>query len=392
MKTYKTCIIRLGSYPDDPRVRKQIEALLECNFKVDLICTRRSKEQPIIERDRNLRIFRLPFYKSISDSIFVYVILYSLSLFIITALLNFLALFNRYQTIQIHTLPDFLSFAGFLPKLFGIKIVTDFHEPAPELVLTKFGGNKKFLYRLAIMIEQMVLKFSDLAFTVTESLKKRFVQRGADPAKIRVVTNVIDDTDFIKARNLPKQNSEDFIIITHGSIEKRYGHELVIQAINELKHQYPNIKLFICGWGSYEAQLKKITSELNCEKNVRFFGYLPYDELLKLLRNADAGIISMPKSPYSELIDTNKLYEYIAIGLPVIHSRLKPIEENFSNNSITFYEPGNVNDLKNSIVDLYRSPGKRENLVKSAELVYQKLRWQRIKGEFVESIKNLSDI
>ena len=346
----------------------------------------------MFERDRNLRIFRLPFRKSISDSLLTYAFIYLFSLILIGLLLTTLSLINRYQTIQIHTLPDFLTFATLIPKLLGIKIVTDFHEPSPELILTKFGKNKKFLYKFAVRIEQMVLNYSDLSLTVTESLKKRFVQRGANSSKIIVITNVIDDYNFIESRNLPKQKSEDFIIISHGSIEKRYGHELVIKAVNDLRNEYSSIKFYICGYGSYESYLKKLTEELRCEDKVKFFGYLPFDELLILLRNSDAGIISMPQNPYSELIDTNKLYEYIALGLPVIHSRLKPIEENFSDNCIKYYEPGNKNDLKNAIVDLYHNPEKMADLVKNADLIYHKLRWQVIKKEFVESIKKLSNL
>ena len=74
---------------------------------------------------------------------------------------------------------------------------------------------------------------------------------------------------------------------------------MVIKAVNELKNEYPSIKFYICGYGSYETHLKKLTEELRCEDHVKFFGYLPFDELLNLLRNSDAGIISMPQTPYS---------------------------------------------------------------------------------------------
>lgn len=390
MKDYKTCIIRLGSYPDDPRVRKQVDALLKNNFKIDLICTRLSKNQPLIEKYRNLRILRLPFNKSISNSIFMYIVLYVFSLLIITSLITILTLFNRYQTIQIHTLPDFLTFSTIIPKLLGVKIITDFHEPTPELIMTKLGDKKKFLIATSIKIEQLVLKYSDLSFTVTDALKNRYVERGACRNKIKVITNVVDDHDFVNARNLRNKKNDDFIIITHGSIEKRYGHELVILAINELKKIYPSIKFYICGFGSYESELKKLTAELQCEEQVKFFGYLPHEELLTLLANSDTGIISMPKNPYSELIETNKLYEYIALGLPVIHSRLEPVEKHFSDNSIMYYEPGNLDDLKKAIEYLYNYPNKRIELVKNADLVYADLRWPVIQNQYVNSIKNYS--
>ena len=105
--------------------------------------------------------------------------MYFTSLLLIGFLLTFLSLINRYQTIQIHTLPDFLTFSSALPKLFGIKIVTDFHEPSPELILTKLGYHKQFLYKFAVRIDTNGYKvFRPFIYSYGNSKKKICTERG----------------------------------------------------------------------------------------------------------------------------------------------------------------------------------------------------------------------
>ena len=46
---------------------------------------------------------------------------------------------NRYQIIQVHTMPDFMVFVAIVPKLLGAKVILDVHDLMPELYQSKFG-------------------------------------------------------------------------------------------------------------------------------------------------------------------------------------------------------------------------------------------------------------
>ena len=45
----------------------------------------------------------------------------------------------RYQLIHVHSVPDFLVFAAWFPKLTGAKIILDIHDLLPELYAGKYG-------------------------------------------------------------------------------------------------------------------------------------------------------------------------------------------------------------------------------------------------------------
>lgn len=386
-KMKKILFIRNGYFPADVRMRKQVNALLEENFEVDVLCFRENGEK-FFEKSGKKRIIRVPITHK-RATILRYFFEYFIAFLLFSIILTALSVFRRYNYIVVHTLPDFLSFSTIIPKIFGVKIYTDFHEPTPELFITKFRvSEKSLIIKFCKVIEQLVIRYSDVSTTVTQSLKNKYIERGADSNKIKVISNAIDESDFQVSKNLKKiKNENTFTLVSHGTIEERYGHETVIRAINELRIKYPNIRFLIPGGGTFVNSLIDLTEKLGCKSNIQFLGFLPFEELLNVLINSDAGIISMYRTPYSELIDTNKMYEYFQLGLPVIVSRLSPITENFTQNEVIFFEPGDYRDLSQAIENLILSPQKVNQYVMNASLKYEKLRWSVIKKSYIDLFK-----
>ena len=104
-------------------------------------------------------------------------------------------------------------------------------------------------------------------------------------------------------------------------------------------------------------------------------GFVPINELLQRLRAAHVAVVAMNRSPYSELVDTNKMYEYIALRKPIIISRLPAVEENFDDSCMMFFEPGNHEDMARCIVELYDDPQKRRELAENAYRKVQRYDW-----------------
>ena len=72
---------------------------------------------------------------------------------------------RRYAAIQIYTMPDFLVFAGAIPKLLGSRVIAYMNEPTPELFETLYGTAR--FRRTLERIEQAVLRFADHSITVS---------------------------------------------------------------------------------------------------------------------------------------------------------------------------------------------------------------------------------
>lgn len=383
----KVCLIRHGYYPRGPRVSKEVRALLESGYSVDVLCLRYNGEKRR-EEVEGVRVYRLS-HQHRRGSLLRYLYEYFLSFLKMTAMATVLFFRHRYQCIQVNTLPDPLVFVTMIPRIFGAKVLLDMQEPAPELFVTKYGSDRhRTLVRLITILEQVSLKYANAALTVNESLRERFIERGAQEQKIHVVRNVPDKG--FRPNVLSQTTGDGLVLMTHGMIVNRYGQEVIIRALPLIRNKIEKLRLFIAGYGQNDKNLRKLTTELGCSDIVTFTGLLSFPQIRELITAADIGIVPLLRSPFSELCQPNKLFEYIACKKPVIASRLGAIEESFDDSCVMFFEPGNHEDLARCIVDLYQYPAKRRYLVENAYSCFEPMCWKETKKIYLKVVNNLT--
>src|SRR5262249_26283589 len=125
------CVIRQAYFPDDPRVRKEVRALLSHGFSVDVVCLRRP-EEPARESWGAAHVHRLSMERR-RRGVASYLLQYGGFLVRAFARVSRLHLQRRFRLVQVNTMPDALVFAALVPKLTGARIVLDVHELMPEL-------------------------------------------------------------------------------------------------------------------------------------------------------------------------------------------------------------------------------------------------------------------
>src|SRR3712207_5718329 len=149
----RVCVLRQGWFPLDPRVRREVDALLDAGHEVDVVCLRHA-DDPLRERDGRLRILRLPFPQSKGGAL-RYLLQYGLFFVLAAFFATALHLRRRYDVVQVNTLPDPLVFAALVPRLLGARVMLDLHECMPEFFATKFGTTLRHpLVRLVAAAEQ----------------------------------------------------------------------------------------------------------------------------------------------------------------------------------------------------------------------------------------------
>lgn len=384
----KICIIRHGYAEEDRRVQKEIDALKEAGHQIDVLCLK-ARGQTLKEIKDGVKYYRIPVSRS-WGKLGAYLLEYALAFVLFSLLLNFLYIRNRYNYIQVNTMPDFLAFIPVMPKMFGAKLIVDFHEPTPELFRTKYNSDPdSIMYKLLIMCQQYAIKWSDTTITVSEALRQRLIDRGACCEKVHVITNVCNDNIFSDNVYLHNEHNteSEFIIVTHGMIDKRYGQETLLHAMNELKGDAINIKCHILGYGPQKVLINALVKDLNLGDTVTVYDYLPFEEMLSVLKTGHVGVVAMERNAYSELIDTNKMYEYVALGIPVIASRLPVVERNFNDQCFQYFSPGNSKDLANAIMHLYQNPDIRKSLAENSQQRFQALKWTHEKKRYLNVIE-----
>jgi len=65
-------------------------------------------------------------------------------------------------------------------------------------------------------------------------------------------------------------------------------------------------------------------------------------------------------------------------------------EAYFHNNSVMFFEAGNEKDLARCILELYQNPAKRTSFVRSANKIYEKYRWSKMKKKYLKVYEDLT--
>ena len=382
----RAAIVRLLYYPEDMLVRREAEALHDIGFDVDVFCLR-GKNEPATEVIDGIRVHRLPLQRKkqgAARNLFEYVTFF----FLAAVSLTVSHLCHPFTVIQVNTMPDFLVFATLIPRLFGAKVTLQMYEPMPELWATKF--HSPFPIALLKLTEQWALRYAHAAFTVTQQLKDRYVSSGADPNKITVVLNVPDPSLWgtLPPRSMPL-NDDSLTTICHGAIEERYGHDTMLQAAAIVRSVNPHFRLWITGDGSYRDEFVAQIKAMGLQDQVQYLGYVSLDELKVRLSQADAGIVAQKASPYSHLVHTGKMYDYLAFGKPVIASRLQAVQAYFDEDSLCFFTPGDPDDLARAILEFYRQPTKRQAMIGNSQRLYDQYRWEKQREVYLSVYRSM---
>jgi glycosyltransferase involved in cell wall biosynthesis len=376
LRGVRVLVLRHARFPDDPTVRKEVRALVARGAEVDVVCLR-GRGEPWRSTDEGARVHRLPLTHR-RGGVLRYLGEYVAGFAGMFAAAAWLHLRRRHAVVQVNTMPDALVFAALVPRLRGASVVLHLHEPTPELWLTKFGPHRlRRLHHLQARIEQAAIRWADASLTVSDALRRRYVERGADPARLTVLRNVCDESFAASAPPLPAAREHGGLrLVTHGLVEERCGQATLVEAVRLLADELPGLRLEIVGDGPFRTGLEARVRAAGLAGRVSLTGFVPAEELLRRLRAADVGVVPMLRTPYSELVDTTKMYEYVALGIPVVASRLPVVADTFDDGEVAFFAPGDAAELAARIRELYHDPARRRALAAAATLRYEPMRWR----------------
>lgn len=366
----RICIVRQRDYYE-LALRREAEALHEAGYEVDVVCLR-DVGRPAVEVDNGVTLYRLPLRRRRGGPL-SYLLDYFAFFVAATITVARLHLRHRYRAVQGNTMPDVIVFTALVPRLLGAKVVAFMKEPTPELGETKYGSAR--VGRFLRLVEQAALRFADLAYTVTEDLKEAYVSRGARADKIRVVLNGPDERHLLRYRTDAAPDPEFFTAICHGLVDERYGHDTMVRAVAIARKKIPGLRLRITGSGDYVPELESLIREAGLQDCVEYLGWLDMPGLVDQLCRADVGIVAQKSSPYSNLVHTNKMFEYMLLGTPIIASRLRSTARYFGEETVQYFEPGSAESLADALVALYENPDRRRSMVAAATEQYRTHSW-----------------
>jgi glycosyltransferase involved in cell wall biosynthesis len=215
-----------------------------------------------------------------------------------------------------------------------------------------------------------------------------FVARGAPRERIAVVMNGADETTFVPARIAPSADGR-FRLIHHGTILEESGIDTIVSAVAQLRERIPSVALDVYGDGPYRPELESMVDELELHQHVTFHGFVPMNDLLDGIADADAGLVAMKPGPYRDLTLCNKMFDLITMRRPVICARSKAVTTCFPDGSLKYFDADDHTDLARAIEELYSDPDESHRLVQSATQHNEPYRWPHQRERYLSVIESL---
>lgn len=385
----RMAVVSFSNFPGDPRPRRAAETFAQAGMNVEVICL---MEEGTPRRDtfKGIEIDRIHI-KKVRNSKFWYLIQYGLFIAIAFVKLTVRSLTRRYDVVHIHNMPDVLVFAALVPKLLGSKVILDLHDPMPELMRTIFGfADDSFTVTWMARLEKWSIAFSDRVITVNRACEKIFAGRSCRAEKIQVVMNSPDERIFtyVQAQIREKPSggiATPFVIMYHGTLVERNGVDLAVEALEKVRRSIPTAELRIYGPRTpFLDEVLRSVSGGDLEKAVQYLGPRKLEQLVEAIEECDVGVIPNKRSIFTEINTPTRIFEYLALGKPVVAPRAPGIQDYFSEEALVFFDLGDAEDLATKLASVATHPYEALETTKRGQAIYQGHAWSREREKLLD--------
>jgi len=282
---------------------------------------------------------------------------------------------------------------GLVHRLRGAKIILDLHDLVPEVYIAKYDMDmNSWLIRLLRGVEAFCVASADLAITTSIAFRDAMIERGIDPAKIRIILNSPDETIFPESSEPDKGSANGALrLIYHGTLVHRSGLDIALRAVARLRDQIPGITLEVLGSGDAVDDCVRLSRELKIEGSVRFNGHRPIEEIPGFVRNSDRGLVPNRSNPFTEKNLPTRIFEYLHMCKPVIVARMPGVEDYFGADDLLYFTPESEEDLARVIQKAYDDPDATRQVLDRGRKIYDRYRWREERERFVTLLSCLAE-
>lgn len=164
----------------------------------------------------------------------------------------------------------------------------------------------KFWYREKTMMKYY--KYSYAIF-ISKAIKEKYKLKFNNQNQTVIYNKVEYDVSYEKNRQFMEDGTCNILIA--GKLAKNKGQKEAILAISELNKIGLKSKLYICGEGAYEEELKEIIKNKNLQ-NIEFLGFR--EDLNKIRANMDVALVCSKSEAFGRVSVEAMYYENLVIG------------------------------------------------------------------------------
>ncbi|MCP2501030.1 MAG: glycosyltransferase family 4 protein [Deltaproteobacteria bacterium] len=394
-RVIKVLYIWDADYPWDVRVEKVCNSLADNGYEVH-IAARNLKKLPIYELVNKFHVHRMT---PRNNDYMNYVL--SFPAFFSPYWKNFIDGIIEEVSINIIIVRDLpMAAAGILAgKRHNIPIIFDMAEDYCAMIREIWNQNKYHRFNLVVrnpyfakFLEKYVLKKFDHIMVVVEEAKNMVIEKGVDKDRITVVgntplLNITKNKIQIENEHI-KIIKERYAIIYTGGITFDRGISVVLEAIPNINHIIQDLLFVIVGRGDYTAKILDIIDKQQLHRWVLLTGWVDHENLYNYINSSKVGIIPHYVTDHIRTTIPNKLFDYMACGIPVIASDAPPLRRIILEEKCGMvFDSGNSKDLSEMIIKMYLS---KDYYGANGQIAFEnKYNWKEDEKKLINIVKSI---
>jgi glycosyltransferase involved in cell wall biosynthesis len=255
------------------------------------------------------------------------------------------------------------------------RVIYDTHEDMPSAIATVYWLpnwlRRPVSYGVRI-VERIAVRFLDGVVAATPAIARNFPS-----SKTVIVQNFPMLAEF--ATDTKEFREDGLVNVIHtGRVSRARGGTEMIEAMGLIPDDENRVTLTIAGMivpDSYQEELEAVSGW----SKVTFVGWKSREEMRALLRASDIGLVLMHVEKNNVEAQPNKLFEYMAVGLPVIASDFPWWRKIISEaNAGLLVDPAKPNEIANAIAWLAENPAESKTMGENGlRAVREKYNWER---------------
>lgn len=381
-------MISYSVYEADGRVMRYAETLAQRGDRVDVIALSRA-DRTSDDTIRGVNVFRLQGRTHDEKGQLSY--LSRVLSFFFRAMLFLIRRRSKvnYDLVHVHSVPDFMVFTAWIPKVRGAKIILDIHDVLPEFYASKFGASEtSLIYKLLLNVEKYSAAFADHVIIANDIWRDKLLVRSVRAEKCSAILNFPDRSIF--ARRGRTRTDGKFVMLYPGTLNWHQGLDIAIRSFAAIQRDAPNAEFHIYGVGPAQESLRSLAASLGLNGRVKLLGAREIREIVSLMENADLGVVPKRDDPFGNEAFSTKTLEFMAMGVPVLVAGTKIDRYYFNDSVVQFFRAGDEDSLSDAMLALINNPERRDSLVRSASEFINTNDWEVNKSRYLDIVDSLT--
>jgi glycosyltransferase involved in cell wall biosynthesis len=201
----------------------------------------------------------------------------------------------------------------------GARWVADFHDLWTDVIYYDMLYHLPFVKRWDLRLERTILEKADVVLTVGDRYREKLLSKSAaiDAQKVKVVRIGYDEKVIASVPPPPPPGA--FTVTYTGSIADFYDPSVFIRALARTLQQFPQVSFVLRFVGVLSGGIRQQLLDAGLGGILEETGYVSHTTSIRYLKGSTLLLLVNPQTKDEAMVIPGKLYEYLAVGKPIIN-------------------------------------------------------------------------